>query len=332
MSLLNPIGYTYNVDISPGPYTIYDYNRIVYYGNADYFPGETSIQMDLSSILQHIINVPDLDKHFIQVKATTSETTHRIKLIDSANKTISGNFIWDYSCTDGSNIDYDRIFSDYPTPWVYTGQMVPISMYTPASNTYTILIRKKDSVRIITNFIIENLTQIDATTMSFFFNTSVDSDDYHMRMIANNNPYEDFVLDVKSCIPENTYTLYYVNLKGGLSYVHCTGKNTTKYTIGRNQFTKTPQYDKPYIHSTKSYMTSKFRTWTLNTPVLTDEQSKALMDLFVSPKVVLFDYSSKKYIAVNITDNSVEEKIRMNNHMFNYTINIQESQKYNIFQ
>lgn len=327
MAVLHPIGYPYYVNITPGTYTIYDNNKIIYYGDA-YDPLDTgTIRMNISSILQHNINVTNYDKHFINSKTLTTNTTHYIKLINN-DTTITGRFIWDYSGKDGSDITTNTVISDYPTPWVYTGQMIPVTMYTPISAVYTFSIKTEEYSQIISNFLIENLQEIDVSTMSFYLNTSFSNDNYNIIMSDSS----DFGLNIKSCMSDNTYTLYYINLKGALSYVHCTGKNTTKYNITRNQYSKNVEYDTPYINSSANYLTTKYRTWTLNTPILDDDCSKMLMDLFVSPRVLLYDYSDKNFISVNITDNSVEEKNRLNNHMYNYTINIQETQKYNIFQ
>ena len=133
-----------------------------------------------------------------------------------------------------------------------------------------------------------------------------------------------------TCPPDNLYTLYYVNMNGGIDFVHCTGTFKKKTNVSRNTFTASPVIDNPAKHSMINYSTDTYTSYTLNTGFMTDKQSESFQDIFKSPSVWLYDYRTGIFTAINITDTSSDVKRKDLNHLFNYTISARDSQTYTI--
>lgn len=322
----NITGYPLRVPIKAGKYTIqqdtYPLPTIIYSGNA-----YKDSDIDLSSVLSETINVPDMSLNMAKSSYTSGiETVNHITLIDSTNKSTSTEWVWGY---DRSHLKYTdpELLSDYITPEIYSGSIIPVSWvhigdvavdfyignqpvgYTNGTETSDTIIRT-DTSRISESIAATNNTPI--------------------RIVYEDNMEIKTPLKYKSCIPSNTYTLYYINLRGGLSMVHCTAKNTQKNSITRNNYETETFNDRSYEFATKSYLNTVQRKWTLNTPLLNSSQSALIQDLFMSPRVWLYKIGNDP-IAVNITDKDVEYKIKDNVRVLNYTIQVEESSKYNIF-
>ena len=133
-----------------------------------------------------------------------------------------------------------------------------------------------------------------------------------------------------TCVPDNLYTLYYINLNGGIDFVHCSGTFKKKTNVKKNTFTSAPVIDNPSKHSMINYSTDTYNSYTLNTGLMNDQQSEAFQDIFKSPKVWLFDYKTNTFKAINITDTASDVKRMDLDHLFNYTISARDSQTYTI--
>ena len=133
-----------------------------------------------------------------------------------------------------------------------------------------------------------------------------------------------------TCVPDNLYTLYYINLNGGIDFVHCSGTFKKKTNVKKNTFTSAPVIDNPSKHSMINYSTDTYNSYTLNTGLMNDQQSEAFQDIFKSPKVWLFDYKTNAFKAINITDTASDVKRMDLDHLFNYTISARDSQTYTI--
>ena len=320
-------GYPYRVPISAGKYTIqentYPLPTVIYSGNA-----YKASDIDLSSILSETINVPDMSLNMSKSSHTSGgNTVKNISIIDSANKTNTSEWVWGY---DRSHLNYTdtELLSDYITPEIYSGSIIPVTwIYTG-----DIRVDFKVSGRVIGTTLGDGTTTdtVIRTDTARISKSLVAADNTPIEIIYNDAEVLINPLKYKSCIPPNTYTLYYINLRGGLSMVHCTAKNTQKNSITRNNYETETFNDRPYEFATKSYLNTVQRKWTLNTPLLNSNQSTLIQDLFMSPRVWLYKIGSDP-IAVNITDKEVEYKIKDNVRVLNYTIQIEESSKYNVF-
>ena len=124
------------------------------------------------------------------------------------------------------------------------------------------------------------------------------------------------------------YVLHYLNAKGGYDTMHIEGrkdKRTDEFvfdfykSIGNNANPLKPQMNKFKVDITPR--------WTLQTGLLTDEQSLKMYNLFGSQKVWLEDTETNKIYPVYITDKAVDYKTYTNNgkKKISYTINVTSS-------
>lgn len=319
-------GYPYRVPISAGKYTIqentYPLPTVIYSGNA-----YKASDIDLSSILSETINVPDMSLNMGKSSHTSGiNTVKNISIIDSANKTNTSEWVWGY---DRSHLNYNdtELLSDYITPEIYSGSIIPVTWVHIGDLSVEFRVANKKIGFTAGAPTTDTIIRTDTSRIS---KSLAAADNAPIRIIYNDSEELITPLRYKSCIPPNTYTLYYINLRGGLSMVHCTAKNTQKNSITRNNYETETFNDRPYEFATKSYLNTVQRKWTLNTPLLNSNQSTLIQDLFMSPRVWLYKIGSDP-IAVNITDKEVEYKIKDNVRVLNYTIQIEESSKYNIF-
>lgn len=137
--------------------------------------------------------------------------------------------------------------------------------------------------------------------------------------------------DIRLCVPDNVVTLYFINMAGGITWCHCDKKNTKSLKVTRNQITHNSVIDKPAEFGIDNFMNSTYYEYTLNTDWLDDEQMTKLQELFKSPKVWMFDYTTETMKSVILTENNYNVKTKMNQRMYNYTIKVQDSQTYNIY-
>ena len=335
MALLTPTGYPFKCNINPGDYSVILNSNYIYRGNAYSFPGESKVSLDLSSIMRNYINCPDYSSHFNNTKVKeTNGQVFNTTLVDSNSTFFDAKFMWNYSPKSVNLLNADYVLSDYPTPWAYPTQRVPYSVIAYKDVDFIVELETPMSSITFAEFPGSSNVSIDVRSFSYTISSSfiTDKEDINttLNFKKNNDTKTLCSLPLKGCIPENTYTIYYINLKGGLSFVHCTGKNVVKSSISRNQIAHEPDYGSPAQHSLSNYLNQRTRTWTLNTPFLDNASSKMFQDLFSSPMVWVHSYADDMTVAAVVTDTSVEEKNKLNNHLFNYTINLKESQTYSI--
>ena len=335
MALLTPTGYPFKCNINPGNYSVILNSKYIYRGKAYSFPGESKVSLDLSSIMRNYVNCPDYSSHFNNTKVKeTNGQVYNTTLVDSSNTMFDAKFVWNYSPKSANLLNADYVISDYPTPWVYPTQRVCYSVIGYRDVDYSVDLETESTSFMYVEFPGSSSGTIDVRSFSYTVSDSfiTDKEDTKttLKFKKSNETNTLCSLSLKGCIPENAYTIYYINLKGGLSFVHCTGKNIVKSSISRNQITHEPDYSNTALHSQTNYLNQRTRAWTLNTPLLSNNSSKMLQDLFSSPMVWVHSYADGITTAAVVTDTSVEEKNKLNNRLFNYTINLKESQTYSI--
>lgn len=334
MAALTPIGYPYKCSMATGSYKIIVGTDTIYQGNAYSFPGESKISYDLSSMMRNYISCPDFTTHFNSTSVIeTNGQVYDTTLIDSNGTFFNPKYVWNYSPKTRNLLNENYVVSDYPTPWIYPGQRVPFSVIGYKDVQYNVNLATSLTDYTLIELPYNSSTSIDVRTFTFTMGSVVSDKENTGSWLEFKKSSDETILtelNIKGCIPDNAYTVYYINLKGGLSYVHCTGKNTLKSAITRNQITHEPDYSTPYQHSQTNYLNQRNLTWILNTPLLNNKNSKLLQELFSSPRVWVYSYSEGIFRSAIITDSTVEEKNRLNNHLFNYTINLKESQTYSI--
>lgn len=133
----------------------------------------------------------------------------------------------------------------------------------------------------------------------------------------------------ETCVHNGGWALYYLNRSGGYDAFLIEGKVTRKDSYKK-------YYVDHYVSNTsvdfgkQAYNNEITLSWELNTGWLSDDESEKLaFNLLSSNQVYLHDINSNLVYPVVITDADVTYKTRdnQNKRMYNYTINIEGSQK-----
>lgn len=92
-------------------------------------------------------------------------------------------------------------------------------------------------------------------------------------------------IEVINCLPENSYIVYYVNSLGAIDWIICDKKNSVTYNADRHNITKYANIANRTAFGKLNYLNNTTKTWTLNTDIMTDEQSKKMYNVFNSPYI-----------------------------------------------
>lgn len=340
MATINPIGYPLRIEIPQGSFTLRDNTttELIYSGTAYPFPDANAAIIDVADIMRGYVPVPNYENLFPNVSSVTtinhSGFVHTVSLV-SSGPTTTNNFIWNYAAKPGDNFSTSgTALSKYPDTRVFNGMWLPctsisadnsavvLNSYSPGSSTAGVhtnfpAINSYSSLKVRFTGVKMNITS-DAKTRYRFINSS------------SNRTMSPYLESQGACVPENLYTVYYVNMNGGIDFVHCSGTFKKKTNVKKNTFTSAPVIDNPAKHSMINYSTDTYNSYTFNTGFMNDQQSEAFQDIFKSPKVWLFDYKTNTLTAINITDTASEVKRMDLNHLFNYTFSARDSQTYTI--
>ncbi len=123
------------------------------------------------------------------------------------------------------------------------------------------------------------------------------------------------------------YILFYVNKQGGMD--HLIMKGNYQQTHQSSQFDINTNYDRTYpdqFQNTRIQNTAE-RRLALNTGFMSDEESSRIDNLFLSPRVWVYDIETEQKRAVLISDTSFQtKKYRDGSSAINYTVNVIQSQ------
>ena len=335
MATINPIGYPLRIEIPQGSFILRDNDtsEIIYSGTAYPFPGSDKAIIDVAEILRGYVPAPDYDNLFNKPfeSISISGFVHNIAL-EASGSTTTNKFIWNYSGKSGDDFSTSGTsLSKYPDTRVFNGMLLPCtSIYT---DTRTIVLNEHSAPGVVfkhTEFPpINNSVNVRFTAVKMNINT--DAKVRYRFLISNiNTALSPYLESQGTCVPDNLYTLYYINMNGGIDFVHCSGTFKKKTNVKKNTFTSAPVIDNPAKHSMINYSTDTYNSYTLNTGLMNDQQSEAFQDIFKSPKVWLFDYKTNTFKAINITDTASDVKRMDLDHLFNYTISARDSQTYTI--
>lgn len=115
--------------------------------------------------------------------------------------------------------------------------------------------------------------------------------------------------------------LSFENRNGSISYLQL--KGNTIYSESIQRYMKIDMFDKETV-----FASLVDESITINTGWLTDEEVKALEDLYVSKKIFLYDATLDKYLAVNLDEGNYTKRTFKNERgLKNYTIKLKLSQK-----
>lgn len=140
------------------------------------------------------------------------------------------------------------------------------------------------------------------------------------------------VTDMKviNCLPENSYILYYVNSLGAIDWLICDKKNTVTYNAERHSMTRYASIQDRTAFGKLNYLNNTSTTWTLNTDIMNDEQSKQMYKVFNSEYMWLYDVDKGQMNSVVLEDASLKIKKFSTDKVYNYTITVKSSQKFTI--
>lgn len=122
----------------------------------------------------------------------------------------------------------------------------------------------------------------------------------------------------RMCLPEDVKALRYRNLRGGIDEVYFDKNNLVTHNKETRYITKSNNMK-------KIYQTDRTDTYVLNTELMSDAASKNMTDLFFAKDVWLYDYDTKTYTPVEITDKSLRIKKFKTDKLFNYTVNVTDA-------
>ena len=140
------------------------------------------------------------------------------------------------------------------------------------------------------------------------------------------------VTDMKviNCLPPNSYILYYVNSLGAIDWLICDKKNTVTYNAERHSMTRYANIQDRTAFGKLNYLNNTSTTWTLNTDIMNDEQSKQMYKVFNSEYIWLYDVDKGQMNSVVIEDASLKIKKFSTDKVYNYTITVKSSQNFTI--
>ena len=140
------------------------------------------------------------------------------------------------------------------------------------------------------------------------------------------------VTDMKviNCLPPNSYILYYVNSLGAIDWLICDKKNTVTYNAERHSMTRYANIQDRTAFGKLNYLSNTSTTWTLNTDIMNDEQSKQMYKVFNSEYIWLYDVDKGQMNSVVIEDASLKIKKFSTDKVYNYTITVKSSQTFTI--
>ena len=353
-TLRNPI----YVSMPAGDYYIRDEKGdTVYKGRVDNIPGDTStnIQVDLAPIFRQLVKPVDYSLYLEDAYNSIWDTNNvnniirKFTLVTSDNNENEFNLLWNYKYE--YNLENENnYFWNYAVgvqDYLYEGQMFPVYVLNNATEFSNVVIERTitNNNDFTTTRPFHDYSMDGASNHNFFLNTRIpffnnnNVKSAKLQYFINNNEVKQDLTPnypVKLCKPKSAVTLYWLNLNGGLSWCHFDCKNIKNTNITRSQIEHNIALNQYTKFGLDNYHVSSYNSYTINTNLLTDEQSKRIQDLFVSPKVwmQIYDYDNLEYgkiISVVVTDKKVEEKNFNNNKMFNYTVNVRQSNTENIY-
>jgi len=157
----------------------------------------------------------------------------------------------------------------------------------------------------------------------------ISADTVSFSILVDNNPVITD-MEVVSCLPANSYILYYVNSLGAIDYIICDKKNTVTYNADRHGMTRYATIANRTKFGKLNYLNNSTRTWELNTDIMSDQQSSQMYKVFNSQYMWLYDCDKNQINSVVLEDASLKIKKFDTDKVFNYTIKVSSSQTFTI--
>mgnify|MGYP003328950637 CR=1 FL=1 len=152
---------------------------------------------------------------------------------------------------------------------------------------------------------------------------------------------------ILTCEPKyNPYTLIWLNKLGGYDSFDFTKVNKRSFEFEKKSYNQLPytiltdNYTHPYANGQMTYFNNRSlnenkivynstysEKLTLNTDIIDEATYKWLFELVISPKIFL--YENGMLIPIYIKDTNYELKTRVNDKVFNLTLNLEYSDNIN---
>lgn len=155
------------------------------------------------------------------------------------------------------------------------------------------------------------------------------ADTVSFSILVDNNPVITD-MEVVSCLPANSYILYYVNSLGAIDYIICDKKNTVTYNADCHGMTRYATIANRTNFGKINYLNNSTKTWELNTDIMSDQQSSQMYKVFNSQYMWLYDCDKNQINSVVLEDASLKIKKFDTDKVFNYTIKVSSSQTFTI--
>ena len=250
---------------------------------------------------------------------TGSTATKDIGMLYCTENATNQELGWDSSTSTFPYIANDYIQNTYVAGTYFS----LLRLYPGGSNSVTLeLTETLDSGNVVTStmdyvngtYRSGGILQLNGSTVSF--SITIDG--------------EPAVTDMKviNCLPENSYILYYVNSLGAIDWLICDKKNTVTYNAERHSMTRYANIQDRTAFGKLNYLNNTSTTWTLNTDIMNDAQSKQMYKVFNSEYLWLYDVDKGQMNSVVIEDAKLKIKKFNTDKVYNYTINVSSSQKF----
>lgn len=181
-----------------------------------------------------------------------------------------------------------------------------------------------------TNIIKNDLKPIMATSMINLNLRDLNlraGDNLHIKYYKENKIFKEFIYKViGQC--KNRYVIHYVNTKGGLDSLICSGKSEIRYSGKNTEVEYNDSYTDRKQFSNLPIVSRVTKGYSLNTGIIPDDRAELIYNLMDSPKIWVEDLETNTITAGMITDKSKVVKNYKNNKIVSYNINIEENQKY----
>lgn len=262
-----------------------------------------------------------LNQNFEMTYPTTAGTTNTlsINMLYCTENATNHELGWDSSTN-----TFPMCGNDFIQRKFYNGSYISFGMLFAENSTNTI------SAALVTNgssstSLGSPYRQSKRWSGNYTFANSVES--FHLTVGGATVTPE---IEVVNCLPTNSYILYYVNPFGAIDYIICDKNNSVTYNADRHSMTKYATIQDRTAFGKVNYLNNTTRTWTLNTDIMTDEQSKLMYRVFNSQYMWLFNVDTNELNAVVMEDASLKIKRFDADKIYNYTIKVTESQTFTI--
>lgn len=312
---LIPLGLS-DVHYNDKYFNIFINNNIIYRGHT-YNIDDEETYINISSFVREYVD----DKLRLPASSTIIITPFTpVKVFTEDNNIVADlYYYYDYTFDDTIGTSYIRNSSVLNT--VAANQLIIFSVFNPAGEEHAIKITTSDGSTDSTRTFILHEAGIHHITLPV--------EDNAIKVTFSHDSVKDIIeYDViRKC---NNNILYYLNKLGGWDSMIFSGRNiaTDSYDINaaKNKALNIANDDEQYNFEQYHYLKNINRTYKLTTSWLTDNEAELMSNVFTTTRAYL--YTNGKFVPVLVNNKNYEKKTFNNQgrKLYNYTIELTESQ------